>query len=121
MKQYPIEDIKAPAYLFVGGSVLFIKDNIKVQKTSTRTDVATSHAIKAGDIITDQAITIKGSPVAFSNTDALFKELKLVKGARIPKIESFYIVARIASDKWIKWTFLPAIHDTIGGDRKSVV
>ena len=37
MKQYPIEDIKAPAYLFVGGSVLFIKDNIKVQKTSTRT------------------------------------------------------------------------------------
>ena len=88
MKQYPIEDIKAPAYLFVGGSVLFIKDNIKVQKTSTRTDVATSHAIKAGDIITDQAITIKGSPVAFSNTDALFKELKLVKGARIPKIES---------------------------------
>ena len=115
MKQYPIEDIKAPAYLFVGGSVLFIKDNIKVQKTSTRTDVATSHAIKAGDIITDQAITIKGSPVAFSNTDALFKELKLVKGARIPKIESFYIVARIAADKWIKWTFLPAIHDTIGG------
>ena len=114
MKQYPIEDIKAPAYLFVGGSVLFIKDNIKVQKTSTRTDVATSHAIKAGDIITDQAITIKGSPVAFSNTDALFKELKLVKGARIPKIESFYIVARIAADKWIKWTFLPAIHDTIG-------
>ena len=115
MKQYPIEDIKAPAYLFVGGSVLFIKDNIKVQKTSTRTDVATSHAIKAGDIITDQAITIKGSPVAFSNTDALFKELKLVKGARIPKIENFYIVARIAADKWIKWTFLPAIHDTIGG------
>ena len=109
MKQYPIEDIKAPAYLFVGGSVLFIKDNIKVQKTSTRTDVATSHAIKAGDIITDQAITIKGSPVAFSNSDALFKELKLVKGARIPKIESFYIVARIAADKWIKWTFLPAI------------
>lgn len=115
MKQYPIEDIKAPAYLFVGGSVLFIKDNIKVQKTSTRTDVATSHAIKAGDIITDQAITIKGSPVAFSNTDALFKELKLVKGARIPKIENFYIVARVAADKWIKWTFLPAIHDTIGG------
>ncbi|MBP3526923.1 MAG: hypothetical protein J6J65_10365, partial [Opitutales bacterium] len=73
MKQYPIEDIKAPAYLFVGGSVLFIKDNIKVQKTSTRLDVATSHAIKAGDIITDQAITIKGSPVAFSNIDALFK------------------------------------------------
>lgn len=114
MKQYPIEDIKAPAYLFVGGNVLFIKDNIKVQKTSTRTDVATSHAIKAGDIITDQAITIKGSPVAFSNIDALFKELKLVKGARLPKIENFYIVARIASDKWIKWTFLPAIHDTIG-------
>ena len=103
MKQYPIEDIKAPAYLFVGGSVLFIKDNIKVQKTSTRLDVATSHAIKAGDIITDQAITIKGSPVAFSNTDALFKELKLVKGARIPKIENFYIVARVAADKWIKW------------------
>ena len=115
MKQYPIEDIKAPAYLFVGGSVLFIKDNIKVQKTSTRLDVATSHAIKAGDIITDQAITIKGSPVAFSNTDALFKELKLVKGARIPKIENFYIVARVAADKWIKRTFLPAIHDTIGG------
>ena len=114
MKQYPIEDIKAPAYLFVGGSVLFIKDNIKVQKTSTRLDVTTSHAIKAGDIITDQAITIKGSPVAFSNIDALFKELKLVKGARIPKIENFYIVARIASDTWVKWTFLPAIHDTIG-------
>ena len=115
MKQYPIEDIKAPAYLFVGGSVLFIKDNIKVQKTSTRLDVATSHAIKTGDIITDQAITIKGSPVAFSNIDALFKELKLVRGARIPKIDNFYIVARVASDKWVKWTFLPAIHDTIGG------
>ena len=45
MKQYPIEDIKAPAYLFIGGSVLYIKDNIKVQKTSSRLDVATSHAI----------------------------------------------------------------------------
>lgn len=114
MKTYPIEDIKAPAYLFVGGTVLFIKDNIKVQKTSTLLDVATSHNIKAGDILTDQAITIKGSPVAFSNTDALFKELSLVKGARLPKIANFYIVARVASGKWVKWTFSPAIHDTIG-------
>lgn len=114
MKQYPIEDIKAPAYLFIGGSVLYIKDNIKVQKTSSRLDVATSHAIKAGDIITDLAITIKGSPVAFSNIDALFKELKLVKGARLPRIENCYIAARVASGKWVKWSFLPAIHDTIG-------
>ena len=75
MKAYPLEDIKAPAYLYVGNSVLFIKDNIKVQKTSTLLDVAVSHNIKAGDILTDQSITIKGSPVAFSNTDALFKEL----------------------------------------------
>ena len=35
MKAYPLEDIKAPAYLYIGNSVLFIKDNIKVQKTST--------------------------------------------------------------------------------------
>lgn len=32
MKAYPIDDIKAPAYLFVGGNVLFMKENIKVQK-----------------------------------------------------------------------------------------
>ena len=65
MKQYPIEDIKAPAYLFIGGSVLFMKDNIKVQKTSSRLDVATSHAIKAGDIITDQAIQSRARPWRF--------------------------------------------------------
>ncbi len=114
MQQYPIEDIKAPAYFFAGNSVLFMKDNIKVQKVSTLLDVATSHNVKAGDIVTDQALTIKGSPVAFSNTDALFKELKLVKGARLPKIENCYIVARVASGKWVKWSFLPAIHDAIG-------
>ena len=79
MKAYPLEDIKAPAYLYIGNSVLFIKDNIKVQKTSTLLDVAVSHNIKAGDILTDQSITIKGSPVAFSNTDALFKELSCGK------------------------------------------
>lgn len=88
MKQYPIEDIKAPAYLFIGGSVLFMKDNIKVQKTSSRLDVATSHAIKAGDIITDQAITIKGSPVAFSNIDALFKELNSSKERACRKLKT---------------------------------
>lgn len=114
MQQYPIEDIKAPAYFFAGNSVLFMKDNVKVQKVSTLLDVATSHNVKAGDIVTDQALTIKGSPVAFSNTDALFKELKLVKGARLPKIENCYIVARVASGKWVKWSFLPAIHDAIG-------
>ena len=114
MKQYPLEDIKAPAYLFIGGNVLFIKENLKVQKTSTRLDVTTSHSIKAGDIVTDQAITIKGSPVAFSNIDALFKELKLLKGERLPKMENCYIVSRIGANKWIKWSFLPAIHDTIG-------
>ena len=114
MKAYPLEDIKAPAYLYIGNSVLFIKDNIKVQKTSTLLDVAVSHNIKAGDILTDQAVTIKASPVAFSNTDALFKELSLVKGARIPKVENCAIVARVASGKWVKWSFAPAIHDTIG-------
>lgn len=94
--------------------MLFIKDNIKVQKQSTLLDVAVSHNIKAGDILTDQSITIKGSPVAFSNTDALFKELSLVKGARIPKVENCAIVARVANGKWVKWSFAPAIHDTIG-------
>ncbi len=114
MKAYPLEDIKAPAYLYIGNSVLFIKDTIKVQKTSTHLDVAVSHNIKAGDILTDQSITIKASPVAFSNTDALFKELSLVKGARLPKIDNCAIVARVASGKWVKWAFAPAIHDTIG-------
>ena len=113
MKAYPIDDIKAPAYLFIGGEVLFMKENIKVQKVSTRLDVATSHNIKAGDIITDYAITIKGSPVAFSNTDALFGELKLLKGQSLPKKEC-YIVARVASGEWVKWQFLPAVHDAIG-------
>ena len=114
MKAYPLEDIKAPAFLFVGSSVLYIKDSIKVSKTSTKLDVATSNSIKAGDILTDQSISIKGSPVAFSNTDALFKELSLVKGARLPKVENMSIVARVASGKWVKWAFAPAIHDTIG-------
>lgn len=114
MKAYPLEDIKAPAYLYIGNSVLFIKDTIKVQKTSTLLDVATSHNIKAGDILTDQSVTIKASPVAFSSTDALFKELSLVKGARLPKIDNCAIVARVASGNWIKWSFAPAIHDTIG-------
>ena len=114
MNKYPIEDIKAPAYLFIGGEVLFMKDNIKVQKVSTRLDVPTSHNIKAGDILTDQAITIKGSPVAFSNSNVLFDALAFVKGQRLPKIDNCYIVARVASGKWVKWSFAPAIHDTIG-------
>ena len=114
MKQYPIEDIKAPAYLFINGSVLFIKENLKVQKVSTRLDVATSHNVKAGDILTDQAITIKGSPVAFSNITALFGELALVKGALLPKTSDCYIAARVASGTWVKWQFAPAVHDTIG-------
>ena len=114
MKAYPIEDIKAPAYLFIDGKVIFMKDNIKVQKVSTRLDVPTSHNIKAGDILTDQAITIKGSPVAFSDASALFDELKLVKGAMLPKKQNCYIVARVGADKWVKWNFASAIHDTIG-------
>ena len=114
MNKYPIEDIKAPAYLFIGGEVLFMKDNIKVQKVSTRLDVPTSHNIKAGDILTDQVITIKGSPVAFSNSSVLFDALSLVKGQRLPKIKNCYIVARVASGKWVKWSFAPAIHDGIG-------
>ena len=118
MKAYPLEDIKAPAYLYIGNSVLFIKDNIKVQKQSTLLDVAVSHNIKAGDILTDQSITIKASPVAFSNTDALFKELSLVKGARIPKVENCAIVARVASGKWVKWSFAPAIHDRLDNFRR---
>ncbi|MBP3359069.1 MAG: hypothetical protein J6K91_09175 [Opitutales bacterium] len=114
MKAYPIEDIKAPAYLFIDGKVIFMKDNIKVQKVSTRLDVPTSHNIKAGDILTDQAITIKGSPVAFSDASALFDELKLVKGAMLPKKQNCYIIARVGADKWVKWNFASAIHDTIG-------
>ncbi|MBQ6534794.1 MAG: hypothetical protein IJI37_06440 [Opitutales bacterium] len=114
MKQYPIEDIKAPAYLFINGSVLFMKDNIKVQKVSNRLDVPTSHNIKAGDILTDQQITIKGSPVAFSNINALFGELSLAKGALLPKISGCYIAARVASGTWVKWSFAPCVHDTIG-------
>ncbi len=114
MKEYPIEDIKAPAYLFIDNSVLHIKDNIKVQKTSNRQDVATSNNIKAGDILTDQQITIKGSPVAFSNIDVLFGELALAKGARLPKINNIFIIARVKSGEWVKWKFLPAIHDSIG-------
>jgi len=114
MNKYPIEDIKAPAYLFIGNEVLFMKENIKVQKVSTRLDVPTSHNIKAGDILTDQAITIKGSPVAFSNSNVLFDALAFVKGQRLPKIDNCYIVARVASGKWVKWSFAPAIHDTIG-------
>ena len=114
MKAYPIEDIKAPAYLFIDGKVIFMKDNIKVQKVSTRLDVSTSHNIKAGDILTDQAITIKGSPVAFSDASALFDELKLVKGAMLPKKQNCYIVARVGANQWVKWNFAPAIHDTIG-------
>jgi len=114
MNKYPIEDIKAPAYLFIGNEVLFMKENIKVQKVSTRLDVPTSHNIKASNILTDQAITIKGSPVAFSNSNVLFDALAFVKGQRLPKIDNCYIVARVASGKWVKWSFAPAIHDTIG-------
>ncbi len=114
MKAYPIEDIKAPAYLFIDGKVIFMKDNVKVQKVSTRLDVPTSHNIKAGDILTDQAITIKGSPVAFSDASALFDELKLVKGAMLPKKQNCYIIARVGANQWVKWNFASAIHDTIG-------
>ncbi len=112
--KYPIEDIKAPAYLFINNSVLYIKDDIKVQKITETQEVATSNNIKAGDIKTSQYITIKGSPVAFSNIDTLFGELALAKGARLPKIDDVFIVARVAGGKWVKWTFLPAIHETIG-------
>ena len=114
MKAYPIEDIKAPAYLFIDDKVIFMKENVKVQKVSTRLDVPTSHNIKAGDILTDQAITIKGSPVAFSDASALFGELKLLKGATLPKKQNCYIVARVGANQWVKWNFAPAIHDTIG-------
>lgn len=114
MKQYPIEDIKAPAYLFIDGSCIYMKDNIKVQKTSERTDVATSNNIKAGEIVTAQSISIKGSPVAFANISSLFGELELLKGALLPKKSNCYIVARVASGQWVKWNFAPAIHEAIG-------
>lgn len=114
MNKYPIEDIKAPAYLFVGGNCIYMKDSIKVQKTSERTDVALSNNLKAGEILTSQSISIKGSPVAFANIDSLFGELSLSKGALLPKQPNCYIIARVASGKWVKWTFAPAIHEAIG-------
>ena len=114
MKQYPIEDIKAPAYLFIGGNCIYMKDSIKVQKTSERTDVALSNNLKAGEILTSQSISIKGSPVAFANINSLFGELSLAKGALLPKQSDCYIIARVASGKWVKWTFAPAIHEAIG-------
>lgn len=114
MKQYPIEDIKAPAYLFINGQCIYMKDNIKVQKLSERTDVALSNNIKAGEIVTSQSISIKGSPVAFANIDSLFGELALAKGSMLPKIQNCYIIARVASGKWVKWSFAPAIHEAIG-------
>lgn len=114
MNKYPIEDIKAPAYLFIGGNCIYMKDSIKVQKTSERTDVALSNNLKAGEILTSQSISIKGSPVAFANIDSLFGELSLAKGALLPKQSDCYIIARVASGKWVKWTFAPAIHEAIG-------
>lgn len=114
MNKYPIEDIKAPAYLFIGGNCIYMKDSIKVQKTSERTDVALSNNLKAGEILTSQSISIKGSPVAFANIDSLFGELSLSKGALLPKQSNCYIIARVASGKWVKWTFAPAIHEAIG-------
>lgn len=114
MNKYPIEDIKAPAYLFIGGNCIYMKDSIKVQKTSERTDVALSNNLKAGEILTSQSISIKGSPVAFANIDSLFGELSLAKGALLPKQSNCYIIARVASGKWVKWTFAPAIHEAIG-------
>lgn len=114
MKQYPIEDIKAPAYLFIGGECLYMKDNIKVQKTSERTEVALSNITKAGEVLNSQSISIKGSPAAFSDIDALFAELALVRGTLLPKVEDCYIIARVASGKWVKWSFAPAIHEAIG-------
>lgn len=114
MKQYPIEDIKAPAYLFIGGNCIYMKDSIKVQKTSERTDVALSNNLKAGEILTAQSISIKGSPAAFANINSLFGELALAKGALLPKQSNCYIIARVASGQWVKWTFAPAIHEAIG-------
>lgn len=114
MNKYPIEDIKAPAYLFIGGNCIYMKDSIKVQKTSERTDVALSNNLKAGEILTSQSISIKGSPVAFANINSLFGELSLAKGALLPKQSDCYIIARVASGKWVKWTFAPAIHEAIG-------
>lgn len=114
MNKYPIEDIKAPAYLFIGGNCIYMKDSIKVQKTSERTDVALSNNLKAGEILTSQSISIKGSPVAFANINSLFGELSLAKGALLPKQSNCYIIARVASGQWVKWTFAPAIHEAIG-------
>ncbi|MBR6389392.1 MAG: hypothetical protein IKS15_04660 [Opitutales bacterium] len=114
MNQYPIEDIKAPAYLFIGGSCIYMKDSIKVQKVSERTDVALSNNLKAGEILTSQSISIKGSPAAFANINSLFGELALAKGALLPKQSNCYIIARVASGTWVKWTFAPAIHEAIG-------
>lgn len=114
MNKYPIEDIKAPAYLFIGGNCIYMKDSIKVQKTSERTDVALSNNLKAGEILTAQSISIKGSPAAFANINSLFGELALAKGALLPKLSNCYIIARVASGQWVKWTFAPAIHEAIG-------
>lgn len=114
MNKYPIEDIKAPAYLFIGGNCIYMKDSIKVQKTSERTDVALSNNLKAGEILTAQSISIKGSPAAFANINSLFGELSLAKGALLPKQSDCYIIARVASGKWVKWTFAPVIHEAIG-------
>lgn len=114
MNKYPIEDIKAPAYLFIGGNCIYMKDSIKVQKTSERTDVALSNNLKAGEILTAQSISIKGSPAAFANINSLFGELALAKGALLPKQSNCYIIARVASGQWVKWTFAPSIHEAIG-------
>lgn len=114
MTKYPLETIKAPALLFLNGSCVLIKDSIKVTKTTTRSDIVLSNNVKAAERVDAQKIEIKGAPVAFSNTDALFKELSLVKGSLLPRISNCYIAARVASGKWVKWSFLPAVHSGIG-------
>ena len=114
MTKYPLETIKAPALLFLNGSCVLIKDSIKVTKTTTRSDIVLSNNVKAAERVDAQKIEIKGSPVAFSKLDVLFKELSLVKGSLLPRISNCYIAARVASGKWVKWSFLPAVHSGIG-------
>ncbi len=115
MNQIPIDQIKAPAFMFIDDEAIFFKDSIKVQKITTKSDVATSNSTKAGEIVTAQKIEIKGTPVAFSNSDTLFDVLSLIKGQTLPKISDCYIIARIASGEWVKWAFADTVvHDSVG-------
>ncbi len=115
MNQTPIDQIKAPAWLYVDDSVIFFRDSIKVQKITTKSDVATSNTTKAGEIVTAQKIEIKGTPVAFSNSDTLFGVLSLIKGQTLPTISDCYIISRIASGEWVKWAFADTVvHDSVG-------